>query len=470
VRSNAVGSAQDPEVALTGALADLAAQDVTGLPDAALRDQLLDLLTAVNQLHAQLVRRVDAFDRRGLAAADGCRTARSWLRAFGRLTDSASGALVKAARLLRDLPHLARAATAGRASAEHVGRVTALAERVGVAAVQDVDQILAEAAGTVDPAGLRQVCDRVRAHLDPDGPAPHPHEDFQRRGVTLSPFDGMLLVRGQLDPEGGAALMTALDAFTIPPADSDTHTPAQRRADALVELARHALVDGRTPTVGGVRPQIGILLTPQALLSAPADQPGGQSHGEQPHREQPHDGQPLGGQPPGGQPGHPVPPDDPLAAVGIPPARPPAWMQWTGPISDALAQRLACDADLWRVILDPASGLPLDVGRTRRLVPHWIRKALWARDRGCRFPGCHAPAPWTDAHHLQPWSRGGRTSVANLVLLCRFHHALIHEDGWAIHLDAATGTLTATRPGGVPYEIPAVRPDTGLPPAGDRAA
>jgi hypothetical protein len=76
-----------------------------------------------------------------------------------------------------------------------------------------------------------------------------------------------------------------------------------------------------------------------------------------------------------------------LAGLGVPAAVERAWLNWYGPIPPALAKRIACDADLWRIVLDPTTGLPLDVGRAHRLVPHWIRRALHARDRGCRWPG-----------------------------------------------------------------------------------
>lgn len=442
----------DGAAAVIAGLAALDAEDVTSLPDAVLRDELAELVVTVNRLHAQVLRRVAAFDARGLAGADGCRSAKAWLRAFGRLSEALAGAWVKAARLLRELPALAEAFSTGDASVEHVNRLARLADRVGVGNVRELDAVLAGAAAELDPGDLQKVCDRVRAHLDPDGSQPDPHEDFQRRGITLSHFDGMVLVRGQLDPEGGAALLTALDAMMTPPADSDERTPAQRRADALVELARGALTSGRLPTVGGVRPQVGILLGPQTLLHHdPANH-------EPPTRDEPanHDAyaQPAdtacGG------------PDDALSRAGIPPPPEATWLQWFGPIPGTVAQRIACDADIWRVVLDPATGLPLDVGRSHRMVPHWIRKALWARDRGCRFPGCRAPAQWTDAHHVRvPWARGGRTEIDNLVLLCRHHHVLVHEGGWTIHLDRATGTVTANRPGGLPYRIRASRPWTG---------
>jgi hypothetical protein len=139
------------------------------------------------------------------------------------------------------------------------------------------------------------------------------------------------------------------------------------------------------------------------------------------------------------------------AAMALGP--PPAHLEWVGPIPDTVAQRIACDADAWRILLDPTTGRPLDVGRSHRLVPHWIRKALHARDHGCRFPGCHAPVAWADAHHLTHWADGGATDLDNLILLCRYHHGLVHEAGWQIHYNPVTNDVTATRPDGRAYEI-----------------
>jgi len=135
----------------------------------------------------------------------------------------------------------------------------------------------------------------------------------------------------------------------------------------------------------------------------------------------------------------------------------PAQLEWVGAIADVTAQRIAGDADIWRIILDPATSQPLNVGRAHRLVPTWLRKALHARDRGCRFPGCHTPVAWTDAHHLQPWAHGGATDLDNLILLCRHHHSLTHEAGWTIRLKSTDGTIDVTRPNGRPYELNQLR-------------
>jgi len=78
---------------------------------------------------------------------------------------------------------------------------------------------------------------------------------------------------------------------------------------------------------------------------------------------------------------------------------------------------------------------PLDLGRATRTISPAQRRALAIRDGGCRFPGCSAPPIWCDGHHVIHWLDGGRTDLANLVLLCRRHHRAVHEGGWTIHSD-----------------------------------
>jgi len=112
-----------------------------------------------------------------------------------------------------------------------------------------------------------------------------------------------------------------------------------------------------------------------------------------------------------------------------------------GPPLDAdTARRLACDARV-QVAADGKG-----VGRTTRRVPPWLARQVRHRDKGCRFPGCERTR-WVHAHHLVHWAEGGPTDLGNLVLLCSFHHRLVHEGGWRIagHPDCA---LTFLRPDG----------------------
>jgi hypothetical protein len=98
-------------------------------------------------------------------------------------------------------------------------------------------------------------------------------------------------------------------------------------------------------------------------------------------------------------------------------------------VSAETSRRLGCDAGLVRM-RHGQGGQILDVGRKTRTIPPALRRALEVRDRGCRFPGCGLR--FTDGHHVRHWADGGDTSLANVLLLCRHHHVLVHEGGWKI--------------------------------------
>jgi len=97
-------------------------------------------------------------------------------------------------------------------------------------------------------------------------------------------------------------------------------------------------------------------------------------------------------------------------------------------------------------ITEDSAGNPLDIGRKTRAVPPALRRALHARDAGCRFPGCNHHR-FVDAHHIEHWADGGKTSIDNLVLLCRRHHRLVHEGGFGLD-KIADGRIRFTRPDG----------------------
>ena len=102
------------------------------------------------------------------------------------------------------------------------------------------------------------------------------------------------------------------------------------------------------------------------------------------------------------------------------------------------SRRIACDSTVVRIDEDE-HGQPLSIGRRSRSIPPPMRRALSARDKGCRFPGC-INTRFVDGHHVEHWADGGETSLDNLVLLCRHHHHLVHEGGFACEKDA-TGQI-----------------------------
>ncbi len=128
------------------------------------------------------------------------------------------------------------------------------------------------------------------------------------------------------------------------------------------------------------------------------------------------------------------------------PGAPPAQTGYGALLTARQVLALACHAEIslirWR------DGLPLDVGRRYRTETPALRRALEARDQGCRGPGCSIPAAWCTAHHLTPWSQGGTTSLDTTALFCFVHHQVfIHQLGWTI-TGNPNGTLHFTHPAG----------------------
>jgi hypothetical protein len=130
-----------------------------------------------------------------------------------------------------------------------------------------------------------------------------------------------------------------------------------------------------------------------------------------------------------------------------------ATLGFGGVISAARARWLACDATVGRIVLGP-EGQPLDLGRTARIVPPHLRKAVVERDEACVFAGCGAPHHWCDVHHLIQWIFDGETSLENSGLLCERHHTQVHH-GFRIERDTS-GRWHTYRPNGT--EILTVRP------------
>ncbi|MCI0635465.1 MAG: HNH endonuclease [Actinobacteria bacterium] len=117
-------------------------------------------------------------------------------------------------------------------------------------------------------------------------------------------------------------------------------------------------------------------------------------------------------------------------------------------IQPEVARRLLCNARLQTVLEDEAGNV-VGLGRTSREPSAWMVRQIRYRDRECRFPGCGARR-FTEAHHIVWWRHGGRTDLDNLVLICSFHHRLVHESGWSIRRET-DGEITWFHPDGVRY-------------------
>jgi hypothetical protein len=225
-------------------------------------------------------------------------------------------------------------------------------------------------------AETRQILDYWRHQADPPGVRLDLEDQLQRRrlDVTRDSNNGMVTGDFALPSLEGESLLTAIDALMPPPADDETRTTTQRRADALGDLARSFLEGAQAPMVGGERPHLSVHTDLKAL----------QGHAGGLHESE--DGVVL----------------DP-----------------------ELIRLLACDGAITRIVFGPGSEV-LEVGRKTRVVPAGMRRALVARDRRCMRRGCTRPARWCDAHHIIFWADGGMTVIDNLCLLCRYHHTQIH--------------------------------------------
>ena len=339
-------------------------------------------------------RRLALFRERRGFLADGAFSIVAWLRWKCRMRTSRARALEEMATRLVELPATASALVGGEISIDHARVITGCAAAVGTDAMAKGEPILLEAARELDPHMLSIAAAHLRHAVDPDGALLDANEAYESRKVWLSKLGNMYRLDGQLDAEGGAYLQTALNALMGMPQAGDNRSAAQRRADALVELARQKLNSGELPQVGGQKPHLSLLVRAETLRG----EPGAEA----------------------------------------------ADLEWGGAVPDETALRLACDCALTEVAIDE-DGNPLDVGRTRRSVHPSQKRALVVRDRHCRFTGCDAPVEWTDAHHLRHWIDGGPTLLWNLVLLCGRHHRLVHEGGWKLEPDAR-GELVAVPP------------------------
>src|SRR5664279_3905034 len=238
----------------------LLAVEVAGLPDSALAADLVGLRVAVSRLESEFARRLVGFDRRGAAGVTGAVSTAAWLRQACRLSAGEASERVRTARVLADdLPVTADALAAGDLSYAHARVLAAAAGELPAESLPTVEPILVEAARHTDPAGLRALCTQVRTMLDPTGAEEAAALAHDRRHLSVSAtFAGTVVLDGVFDPEGGATVLAALAPLAAPGGADDDRTPAQRRADALVELARRALDGAGLPSVGGERPHIQI--------------------------------------------------------------------------------------------------------------------------------------------------------------------------------------------------------------------
>jgi len=345
----------------------------------------------------------------GLAQRTGARTPELLVQQLAGTSARESRTMVRVGALLTEpseLSSVGAAVSDGRLSLDAADAIRAGLR--GLDPAVPTDLIVAAAESLVEDAGVltvEKLATRARewaAELDETHVQDREQALRDARFLRLSPLrDGMTRLTGLLDPDSAAVVVATFDAITSPrrggprfmdPAargyadriTADSRTTEQVAVDSFVELIR--LGGAAAPQiVGAQRPAVRVIVTDSDL-----------------HRR---------------------------AGYG----------QYEGqrvPISISTIDAEICDRGAIPIRFDD-TGRAIDLGRTQRLHSHRQKTTLAARDGGCRFLGCDRPPSWCEAHHIVPWSQGGRTDIDNGVLLCRHHHLLLHDKGWGITRDGA---------------------------------
>jgi hypothetical protein len=328
--------------------------------------------------------------------------------ASGGYRGSGQSRIRLARALTADFPPTLEALRAAKISRNHaeviVHAVDALPSK---RAMRDVaEQCMLEQAVTMNASDLREFGKALAELLDPDGAERKLEKDLERdeRAAHHSRFlalkddgSGGVWIKGRTTVEDAGIIKKALFSLAGPQPGCpgvtgdpsrcdpglDPRDHGARLLDALVEGCRRLMGAELLPECHGATPRLTLTMSYDDLVGLL--RPGMLDTGES------------------------------LSAWAV--------------------RRLACDADITPMVLGSHSEI-LDVGRSQRLVTPAIWKALVARDRHCCFPGCRRPPIACDAHHLQHWLDGGVTALDNLCLLCRAHHAMLHNTPWEVRMNS----------------------------------
>lgn len=349
-----------------------------------LRDRMLRVRHLIDVLELGFARDVATLARCDELEWQGHVSPIQWVKHECRTTATAAVDALHVGELAEHLAASTRALLNGEIGFDHLALLARTADAVsgaGAAAGFEEGPLLAKARAH-SVGKFRHDCEHARHAADQRRFLTDQVEQVEARCLELKPgVGGALFLRGFLDVEGGATLRTALEPLARRSGDDDRRPRDRRLADALVELAAHAMDAGLLAHSGSQRPHLQVTATLDTLVGR-----GGSPAGE---------------------------------------------LEWGGPIAAETVRRLGCDATVARVVFDSTSAV-LDVGRARRVPGPATRRALRVRDQGCVWPGCDRPASWSQAHHLTHWAHGGSTDLENLVSICHGHHWKVHEGGWRL--------------------------------------
>lgn len=365
------------------------------------------------------------FDRRGGWGTWGCLSCAHWVAWRCSVSQRSAREHVRVARRLAELPSIHAEFAAGRIS---YSKVRALSRVATEESEPDLLQLAANATAS-------QLDHLVRAYSRASAVAAG--EIHRNRYVTwFWEDDGSLSLHANLPAEDGATVVAAIEAaaervregkeeWQVAVEQAEARNAQRDHGDGLASAEGSGSAEPLRPEEGGsAEPPRGPVSRAEAFVAMATDSMTGGGGGSKPA-------------------------DRNMVVVHVDADELAVDGQGRCHIRDGAglpaetARRIACDSSV--VTLLERGGEPLSVGRRTRSIPSPMRRAVEARDQGCRFPGCHNKR-YTDVHHIHHWAAGGQTSAENLVTLCRRHHRLVHEGGYSIKREDGIGELVFRRP------------------------
>jgi hypothetical protein len=395
-----------------------------------LEHEILTLCGHINAAEYRFLRLLADYDRAGGWERHGVASCVQWLNWQCGIGAVAARERVRTARALESLPLISEAFERGELSYSKVRAMTRVATR-------ENESTLLTIALHGTATQLEKLVRKyrwVRRQYDAE------RVQVQHRERFLETYweDGAWVIRARLPGEVGAVVKKAIEAAMAVAEEAERdriENQTQSNVSAEAFPASHAdgtVTEELDHPIGARRADALALMARQFLATESANRG---SAGDR-YQVVVHIDQALLSDPPSSSSRDPGPTD----------TRPRCCEHDDGrEIAIDTARRLACDGALVGMV-ENGEGEPLSVGRKTRAIPPAIRRALEARDRGCRFPGC-THTRFTEGHHIEHWADGGETRLGNLITLCSFHHRLVHEGGFGLRV-TDDGLFVFSRPDG----------------------